>query len=177
MKTHKEKQEKPVQIIPSTGKENKKHKTEVRIFARNIHESFCVQPGCKFKGKHAVQNVCHTMTTFNGSKDWSYIDGVLEAGEKHLHELQTHHKSSSKQEYIKILESHLACAWANTITSLDELIRLRGQVATLKHKNESISHKSKKRLGQFFEETKPRPPASKTPQPIAPKARPVTRNA
>src|SRR3990167_5819857 len=36
------------------------HQMETRIFAREIHESFCCQPKCRYFGKHAQQGVCHT---------------------------------------------------------------------------------------------------------------------
>lgn len=123
--------ERPVSVVP--GK-NKKHKTETRIFARNIHETFCVHPGCKFEGEHAAQNVCHTLTTFEGSMDWSYMDSVIAAGEKYVTEIRKISKKQSRtdKEYIKRLESELACMWMNSICGLDQLVRLRGEVATLR---------------------------------------------
>lgn len=121
--------EEPVQIIPSAQKQE--HKTETRVFERNIQESFCVQPGCKFEGKHAVQNVCHTFTTMTGSTDWSYIDNVMKAGDEYVSNIRKNCKGKSTKEYIRRLESEMSCAWMNTMVGLDELVRLRGQVAIL----------------------------------------------
>ena len=126
-------EEKPVEIIP--GKE--KHKTETRVFARNIHESFCVQPGCKFEGEHAAQGVCHTLTTMGGSRDWSYIDNILKQGDDYLSEIQNMHKirpaaDAKSDAYIRRLESEIVCIWTNNAFTLDELVRLRGELALLK---------------------------------------------
>lgn len=129
--------EKPVRVIAS-GKG--KHKTETRVFARDIHEDFCVQPGCKFEGEHAVQNVCHTQTTFNGSEDWSYIDAAIRSGEEHVANLKKYCKT--KAAYVHRLESELTVAWINTITTLDELVQLRGRIALLEKKRVRITQNS-----------------------------------
>lgn len=143
-KPKKSAKEKPVQVIPGASKE--KHKTETRVFARNIHESFCIQPGCQFMGEHAVQNVCHTLTTMNDSDDWSYIDVIIESGDKYVENLRKHvGNRSTKAVYIKRLESEIACAWIQVTSTLDELVRLRGRVAVLeKAKSKSVAKKGKK---------------------------------
>ena len=122
--------EKPVKIIPGTGK----HKTETRVFARNIHESYCVHKSCKFFGQPAQQGVCHTTTTFAGDDDWTYIEHAEKLGEIHLAHLRETRKKYGTQKYIRRLEGEMVCAWINTISSLDELIYLRREVALLRHR-------------------------------------------
>ena len=127
------KKEKPIKTIANSGK----HKTEKRIFARNIQETYCVHPGCKFRGKNAQQGVCHTTTTFTGSKDWSYIDAAFKESEAHLkqiREIKVRNKMTDKQ-YIKDLESQIVCGFSNEIFRLDELIFLRKKVALLSLKS------------------------------------------
>jgi hypothetical protein len=51
------KEEKPIKIIPNTWA---KHKSETKVFSREIHENFCMQKGCRFYGRHAQQGICHT---------------------------------------------------------------------------------------------------------------------
>jgi hypothetical protein len=124
--------EKPVKIIQRKAIKGE-HKLETRIFARNIHETYCVQKNCKFHGKLAAQGVCHTKKTFNGSSDWSYVDGVMRQGEQHLAFIKKHAKN--KEDYIKQLEGEVVCGFSNSIFTLDELIRLRRKVALLETKN------------------------------------------
>lgn len=124
--------EKPVKVIPGTGR----HKTEQRVFARNIHESFCIQPGCRFRGKHSVQGVCHTEATFEGGTDWTYVDAMIAGGNRFVEELRAsmkRQKLTTKQK-LDTVENHLACTWSNTISTIDELVRLRREVALLTHK-------------------------------------------
>ena len=126
--------EKPVEVIP--GKETK-HRTETRVFARKIHESFCMEPGCKFEGEHAVQNVCHTHTTMGNSSDWSYVDNIIKQGDDYLAGIQKIHKRRPAADakfdaYIRRLESEIVCIWTNNAFTLDELVRLRGELALLK---------------------------------------------
>jgi len=125
------KNEKPIKIIPSKGK----HKMETRVFARDIHESFCMQPSCKFYKKHAQQGVCHTTDTFVGGNDWSYIDKIIDeagkAAEEQFKILRKHYKG---RQYAKHLESYLSCMWMNEMICMDELVRLRRKVALLENK-------------------------------------------
>lgn len=129
-----EEEEKPVRIIKHDDRE---HKTETRIFRRDIHESFCNEPDCKFYGDHAVQGVCHTKKTFTDLDDWSYIDNVIDSAEKFGEEVITNLKNQFKgDEYIERLESEIVVHWMNSITQLDELVRLRKENASLKKKLE-----------------------------------------
>jgi hypothetical protein len=124
------KKEKPFKVIPHNGK----HKTETRVFARNIHESFCRQPGCRFRGKPSVQGVCHTRETFEGGTDWAYVDALIAGGDRFVTELRAsmaRQKLTTKQR-LSTAETHLACAWSNTISTTDELVRLRREVSLLR---------------------------------------------
>jgi hypothetical protein len=122
--------EKPVQVKPSFSEDG--HKLETRVFARNIHETYCMEPKCRFFGEHAVQNVCHTTTTMGDSADWSYIDDAMQAGDAHLKSIRKQYKGKSPKEYTARLENEVRCIWTNSQTTLDECVRLRGEVELLK---------------------------------------------
>lgn len=121
---------KPIRVIPNNGK----HKTETRVFANELHETYCVQPRCKFRGKHAQQGVCHTTTTFDGGRDWSYVEKVIKSGDEFVAGLKGNCKPYSDKKYISELESYAACIWSNNMFGLDELISLRREVALLRLK-------------------------------------------
>lgn len=126
--------EKPVQIIKNKGR----HKTETRVFNRNIHEHFCMQKGCKFYGRHAQQGVCHTTKTWAGSEDWSYIDAIMEEAAKATKEQLDIARKYKGKTYVRYLEDQLVCMWMNQMTGMDELIRLRRKVALLEHKSQRL---------------------------------------
>lgn len=115
----------PIKIIPGKGK----HRTETRVFVRNIHETWCVQPGCKFNGRPAQQGVCHTTTTFTGSTDWSYIEALEKDAVTHLAELLRRH---GRRSYLRRLEEDFICAHLNAAFHLDQLVYLRREVALLR---------------------------------------------
>lgn len=77
--------EKPIRVTQHKGK----HKTETRVFARNIHETYCTQPGCRFKDQPAQQGVCHTVL---GKPVRVYLDDVEARASQMLKELQAHQK-------------------------------------------------------------------------------------
>ena len=120
------KPEKPIKVIPHTSR---KHKTETRVFAREIHETYCVDPKCKWRGQPAQQGVCHTQL---GRVTRAYLDEV----EKRCMDIPMHIRLSTKShaEYVKSLEYHLVCARMNAEFGLDELARLRMEVGELKMK-------------------------------------------
>jgi len=132
----------PIKIIPGKGM----HKTETRVFARNIHEAYCIQPGCKFKGKKAQQGVCHTTKPWVGGK-WDYLDAVFVEAGKAAKELLASSKKYSKshKDYVKNLEEHIAVDWVNTIFHIDGMIRMRREVALLRVENERLKAKLKER--------------------------------
>ena len=128
------KKEKPLQVIPHGGK----HRTETRVFARQIHESYCAQKGCKFYGRHAVQGVCHTTKTFCDSFDWSYIDRAIAEGRRFVREARRLYKG---RDYIRYLEALVESHWANEVCRLDELVRMRRNAALMEHKLARLSKK------------------------------------
>jgi len=125
------KKEKPIKVVPSKGR---RHKTETRIFARNIRELFCRQPGCKFKGKHAAQGVCHTTDTFAGGADWKHMDAAFELGKKATDEVRRILRGNSAKHKIDYLLAMHESYWVNNVFHLDEMVRLRRENALLKRK-------------------------------------------
>lgn len=123
--------EKPVEII--AGK-NEKHKTETRVFARRIRETWCVQPGCEYQGELAAQGLCFSTKTFMEQEDWRYIDTLIEGAEEFVQSVKQHakHRKLTDKQYIKDLESHLATAWMNVMTTSDVMVRQRHDLALLK---------------------------------------------
>ena len=117
--------EKPIRVIEHKGK----HRTETRVFARDIHESYCTQPGCRFKGQPSQQGVCHTVLD---KPVRIYLDDVEARAEQMLKELQAHRKRLGTKKYIERLESHVFCTWMNSEFGLDELINLRARVGDLR---------------------------------------------
>lgn len=106
----------------------KRHSYETRVFAREIHEPFCTTKGCEFYGQHAVQGVCYSNKP--DVIDWKRV----ERQEKQLAEEMVQIKKKYKgKEYLRWLEAMYECAQMNWTFTLDELIRLRRDVALLKH--------------------------------------------
>lgn len=107
----------------------KDHKMETR--RREIHEAVCLQPGCKFKGKRAAQG--HCFGKLDKAQD-RYIDHVLKEGADFLREikaLRKRNKLGSDKAWIKYLEDHVVCQWANGVFTLDGLVYLRAENARL----------------------------------------------
>jgi hypothetical protein len=119
--------EKPIKIIQGTGK----HKTETRVFARNIHETYCVQKGCRFCGQHAAQGVCHTVLD---RVEQSYIDYVEKIATEHLDSIRKQYKNKSRKDYIQYLENNIFCDWMNAEFGLSQLVHLRAENAVLKNR-------------------------------------------
>ena len=134
--------ETPVEIIRGRGS----HKTEERVFVRRIHENFCVDPKCQFRGRHAVQGVCHTTTTSAGGHDWDYVDRLIALGNSFVDEVKTMAKRGkwSQKKYVAYLESAMACSWSNACSGLDELVRLRRQVSLLTDQVKRLKKRAKK---------------------------------
>lgn len=134
------KQEQPVRVEKrKANKKYRSHATETRIFAREIHETFCDDPACKFYGKHAAQGICHTRGTFYSktgydSPDWSYIEMLEKRVAEELAQQKKKHFGKSRKKWIAYLESLHICDQMNTVFGLDELIRLRMENALLRLK-------------------------------------------
>ena len=110
----------------------KDHKIQTRKKNMKILRSFCLQPGCKFKGKEAAQGIC-----FGKLKGFQheYARDVMSRGENLLKEMKSLRKRNKKwslKGWIGYLEGHLVCSWANSEFGLDELIRLRAENAKLR---------------------------------------------
>jgi hypothetical protein len=123
------KDEKPIRVVPGKGR---KHRTETRIFAREIHETFCKQPGCKWNGQHAQQGACHTREPFVPGTSWSYVDKVEKYAHEAMVETRKYYRKDPK-DYIRHLESQHIADWMNSVFHLDEVVRLRRKVALLEH--------------------------------------------
>jgi hypothetical protein len=124
------KNEKPVKVVkykPKKGGDG--HARETRIFAREIHETFCDDKKCKFYGQHAQQGICHTDKP--DLVDWDRIEKIEQEQEE---ELKYFRKLYKGKEYVKWLEAMYSCAMVNSRFGLDELIRLRRDNALLKLK-------------------------------------------
>lgn len=101
------------------------HNTERR--AREITETVCTQEGCQFNGQHAVQGVCYS--DHGDLLEWEKID----AHEKELlEELATVRAANPDTEYIHWLEAMYISLMMNWQFSLDEVVRLRRDIALLK---------------------------------------------
>jgi len=140
------KKEKPVRTEPCEW--SRKHKMETRVFAREIHEQFCVQPGCRFRGRLAQQGVCHSRDPYveeTGALGWKYIQLVERYAEESL-QLLRRARFRSRRDYVKYLESCYACSIMNDAFTLDNLVLLRKENALLKLEVERLGKKVR-RLG------------------------------
>jgi len=133
------KNEKPIKVIAGTSR---KHRTETRVFARNIHETFCAEKGCPYFGKHAAQGLCHSETTMEGLDCWDYVDAAIKGGDEYVKSTREiwvrlrrrRGLPAHGRAYEQYLEGQLACAWTSAISTTDELVRLRREVAVLRAK-------------------------------------------
>lgn len=117
------------------------HRVDTRVFARNIHEAYCMQKGCKFYGKHAQQGVCHTTKTFAGDSGFAYWEHLSDVVERHLVGLRKHVlKKLSLRGQVRRLESELACALINSWGQLDEMVRLRRDAALWRASQKEARH-------------------------------------
>lgn len=108
---------------------NAKHKSESRIFNREINESYCDEPACEFYNKRTSQGNCWDATDPEEKKFHHYIDYSEDSAESYLKELK---EITKPEEYVEHLESSLVCNWMNYTFTLDECIRLRAENARLK---------------------------------------------
>ena len=121
--------EKPIEVKPY---KSKGHRLETRIFKRNIHETFCVQPRCKFRGRHAAQGICFDRETISGL-DYKNLEIVEKKALESLAEMKEVHKANGGS-WVKYLEGQLVCQFMNEFFTLDELVRLRMANADLRLK-------------------------------------------
>lgn len=130
-----------VQVVPTRSR---KHKSEVHVIAREIHESYCADPACRFFGKKAVQGVCHTTEPFADGTIWDYVVKVDKAARSYL-EMRQVCLGKSAKDYVRRLESEIVCHWSNNIHSIDELVRLRMENAILRDDLEKLRAKKARR--------------------------------
>ena len=109
---------------------NGAHKTETRIFARQIHEHFCDQPDCQFYGKHASQGNCWDATDPEEKQHPHYLDYVEHVANEWIEHYRKDRRSDA--DYIGDLEGALFCNVMNYHLTLDECVRLRAENARLK---------------------------------------------
>jgi hypothetical protein len=121
--------EKPVKVIKHKPKDGDGHRRETRVFARNIHETFCDYKRCKFYGQHAQQGIC-----FSDKPDAIDWDRIAKIEKQEEEELAYFRKKYKGKEYVKWLEAMYSCATVNWRFTLDDLIRLRRDNALLKLK-------------------------------------------
>ena|SRR3990167_4607983 len=100
------------------------HQTERRM--REIGDSYCVEPGCEYKGKPAVQGHCFSRLDDETNR-------LIERMEKRAEDsLAVYRARYQGEEYVKVLESMYVCAMMNWDGALDQLVRLRRENAALK---------------------------------------------
>lgn len=107
-----------------------KHKTEMR--ERSIAEQFCVQSGCRFKGKRAQQGVCHSSEPeiIDIKKFLAQEADII----KELRDTKRTHYKDNPRGWIRWLEAMNISAMLNWSSSMDELIRLRAENSILHDK-------------------------------------------
>lgn len=105
------------------------HKTETRVFAREIHETFCVDRRCKFYGKPAAQGICHSTLGWRRTRE---LERAERSADELLRETRIIGRAMTRRRYIQYLESQVACDWMNGEFLLDELVKLRAENAELR---------------------------------------------
>ncbi len=104
----------------------KKHKTELRTVERK--ETYCLQPGCKFRGKRGAQGICYSASRWFRR----VIDIEKLATEMVLDFGRAKKRLRKRGEYTRYLESSAVCSNINNIFCLDECISLRAENARLR---------------------------------------------
>ncbi len=111
------------------------HRLETRVFQRDIHETFCVDPRCKFKGKRAAQGVCFTKDTLTGfpHKAFEIAEQRAQDALRETREVYQMNRRRIKNfpSWVTYLEHHFISDQMNGNFRLDELIRLRAENARL----------------------------------------------
>lgn len=108
------------------------HRTELR--PRQIVDSICLESGCDYEGKPAVQGHCHSRLDEPTAK---YIEEKERAALAIIEHLKTH--TDDHTDYVRTLESYYICSWMNGEFTLDELVRLRKNTAAMRHALEELA--------------------------------------
>lgn len=106
----------------------KEHLTELRD--RSFKRSFCIQKGCKFYGKEAVQGVCFSSDPM-AEDSWARIKVAIKYGEASLREEKA--ISKNHKDYVQRLESSVSWMWTNQVSHLNEMIYSRRRISLLEH--------------------------------------------
>ena len=109
------------------------HRIELRAVVAEIrNQSWCVEPGCEYEGKRAVQGHCFHRLDDDTDR---YIARMEKSAEDSLAFYRAQHPEDA--DYLKTLESMYVCAQMNWTSTLDECIRLRRENTALKGRLES----------------------------------------
>lgn len=112
----------------------KEHATELHEKVEyRLKESYCVEPGCEYQGKPAVQGHC-----YHRPEDYvtRYITRLHQRAEEALQ--WERDLAKSPEEYLKRLESMFVWATVSQESTLDSLIRLRRDNAALKARVDAL---------------------------------------
>lgn len=116
--------ETPIKVIKNDAPNA--HKTETRIFAREIHETFCDEPECKFYGKHAAPGLCYSWEEEGDEGIWKRIERKEVLLNEEWAEFYAKSPEDARSAYIT--------AMLNWDLGIIETIRLRKENAELKLK-------------------------------------------
>lgn len=107
-------------------RKSEQHRTKAAEKSYQI--KICDQPGCKFRGKEAQQGICHT--TDGDLISWDKLDEHEKALEAELAAM----KKREGKHYVRALEAYYISAMLNWEGTLDEVVKLRRDLAVLKHR-------------------------------------------
>ena len=105
------------------------HCLEERVFLREVHETFCIHPRCKFRGKHAAQGVCFDKVLPRSLK--LMVENIAQA-QREIADLRRAHRKKSTSWRIRNLEAYLSWLLTSHRQVLDELVRLWAENAALR---------------------------------------------
>ena len=105
---------------------NGKHKVVRLVKQQAVHETICIQPRCKFKGKPAQQGVC-----YGSEGELVDFDDLAKHEAELLAELKAMRKRQGR-DYVRALEACYVTAMMNWQITIDECIRLRRDSALAK---------------------------------------------
>ncbi len=121
----------PKRIVPGKGV----HRTETRFYDREVGETFCVQPGCKFRGERARQGFCYDVPRRD------VYDALFDVGERYAEELAATYREYFRgrpRKYVRHLESSVICWYVNSTSLLDQLVAMRRENALLRKEVERL---------------------------------------
>lgn len=103
------------------------HKSEFRDVQHPVQ--YCVEPGCKFKGERVVQGVCfHPLNVATEQ----HLLRIERRADEFVGELKIAGKGLPLKKQLAHAYDYLAVTWANHEHMLDDVVRLRRDLALLK---------------------------------------------